>query len=215
MTDELAGYDYVTKSVIFKKSDGITYQYPLIKLDAAGKMAVLGSSSVWDTSAQWDVQFGRLSVIALLSFLVLLFTWLGLDVGSLWLSATVVAGVPEFVRSLKLWLKFFLLQLVFSFFGGMLGGILGALAGNPQEAAGAGMFVGGILGVIRILATLLIIPGHFEISFFRSLAFLLVYLFTFGVSLVVTMVCFALLMLIEPFGDAVLVHAFMRPFGLV
>lgn len=25
MTAELAGYDYVTKSVIFKKSDGITY----------------------------------------------------------------------------------------------------------------------------------------------------------------------------------------------
>lgn len=178
-------------------------------------MKAVSSPEVSKTSGQWDISFGKLSGIAILCFLLLTVTWIALDVGSIWVSAMLVAHAPEFVRSLKLWGKFFILQVVFGFLGGMLGGAFGAMAGNSQNAAGVGAFIGVILGLIRIAVTLFIIPGHFDISFFRSVAFLLTYLVAFGISLAVTAGCLVLLMMFEPIGEAVLVHAWLRPLGLV
>lgn len=215
MTAELVGYDYRTKSVIFKKEDGVTYQYPLIKLDTGGKVKAATSPEVSKTSAQWDISFGKVTGIALLSLTVFLLILIVLDIGSLWGAAALVAGVPEFSKSLKLWGKFLLIQIAFIVLGGIVGGIFGAFAGNPEDAAQVGSFAGGILGVIRLIVSFLIIPGHFDIGFFRAMAFVLVYPLLLGVGLVIAGGGIVLLMMIDPIGEAVVVHAWLRPFGLV
>ncbi|NLT70213.1 MAG: hypothetical protein GXX91_05910 [Verrucomicrobiaceae bacterium] len=153
--------------------------------------------------------------MALLFLLVVLVVSISLDVGSIWGSARLVAHEPELPRSVRLWFKLLLLQIAVALLAGMIGGVLGALAENVQEATAQGASVGWILAVARIPVTSLVVMSHFQIGFLRSFAFLVIYSFLLGCGLFFFGAIVFLLMLYEPIGDAVLVNALLRPLDLI
>lgn len=215
MTAEIVGYDQITKTVAFRKVDGMVYRYPLEDIDFKGKVRVMGSPEFSRTLAAWTPPLGILIGILMVWACVLLLLLFSMDLASTWGAAWLVAREPQFWKAFRLWVKIILLSISIAVVSGIVGGIYGAFSGSMEAALRGGTGVGFVFNLVQYVGCFVLVSGHYEIGFLRSVAFLVANALGRGLGVLLLLALLYAVIEIEPISDLIFVKGFLKPIGLV
>lgn len=126
-----------------------------------------------------------------------------------------MAREPQFWKAFRLWGKLILLSISIAVVSGIVGGIYGAFSGSMETAVGGGARIGLVFNLVQWVGCFVLISGHYEIGFLRSVAFLIVNVFCRGLGVLLLLALLYAAVEIEPIGDLIFVKGFLKPIGLV
>jgi hypothetical protein len=165
---QLLGFNNEAKTVKFVKTDGSQYDVPLVNLDLPSKLRAIAHPNFgWSKEAAAKRIFRVLVVIFLMGCLMWCFYFVA------WVPATrLVVGVGDgFIKShLMGFLKVFWIELI----GGVVflllswGAVL-IFSANPETLWMVIKMLLWAFNIMILIATFLIVMGHYDISFFRTI----------------------------------------------
>ncbi len=223
MRAELVGYEAISKSVAFRKLDGSTFRYPLIKLSGWSKLKAYASPGFRQDVPKRNYSYSKLSLTGWLMMALLYCLVNALAVFTIWIAARILVPGVDFRQSLGLQLKLISVDLVAWMLQVMVFG-WDRVAGGNGFSGYAGWEIGVflIISIIRMIVIVLLVSRHFEIGIIRTFFFGVTVLFVsvfVSFSLVVFVgiggAVLSMLLPVEGFVDTVFSELVLRPLQLI